>query len=70
MRRAALDYESREPDTLGWGTGMLLGPYGLGIAAASKEHREKQRAAFNRQMHLQCSSQPLPPELRVQPPVE
>lgn len=66
-RAAASTYAAREKKPLSWTTGMLLGPYGLGIAAASKEHQEKQRKLFVRDMHLRCSSQPLPKELRFDP---
>jgi hypothetical protein len=48
------------------GMGVLLGPYGLAIAAASKEHQAKQRKLFARDMHLACSSRPLPRELVVE----
>ncbi|SJM28317.1 hypothetical protein BQ8482_110247 [Mesorhizobium delmotii] len=48
----------------GWGTGVFLGPYGLGLAAAIKEHQQKQRKLFARAVHLRCSSLPLPKELQ------
>lgn len=67
MRAEASTYEAGEKKPLSWSTGLLLGPYGLGIAAASKEHQEKQRKQFVREMHLRCSSQPLPKELQFDP---
>lgn len=45
--------------------GLLLGPYGVGIALAIKENEAKQRKILARDMHLRCSSAPLPPELQV-----
>lgn len=66
-RRAALVYQAGEKETLSVGAGLLLGPYGLGIALAGKEHREKQRRQFVRDMHLRCSSQPLPGTLQAGP---
>jgi hypothetical protein len=66
MRAAAPDFEAGKRPPMGWGTGVLLGPYGLAIAAASKEHQAKQRKLFARDMHLACSSRPLPRELVVE----
>lgn len=66
MRAAAPNVEAGKRPPMGWGTGVLLGPYGLAIAAASKEHQAKQRKLFARDMHLACSSRPLPRELVVE----
>jgi len=66
-RAAAADYAQREKDHPGWGMGVLLGPYSMGMVAAVKEHEQQQRRLFARQMHLQCSSQPLPKELDFDP---
>jgi hypothetical protein len=65
IRVAALDYKEKN---LSWGTGLLLGPYGLGLVAASKEHQEKQRKLLAREVHIQCSSLPLPKQLQINPP--
>jgi len=62
IRNAALDYDAGEMRVY-WAAGLLLGPYGLGLAAAGKEHQAKQRKQLDREIHLQCSSQPLPKEL-------
>ncbi|MER8694507.1 hypothetical protein NKI77_16040 [Mesorhizobium opportunistum] len=61
-RAVASDYEAREKHHPGWEF-VALGPYGLGIIAATKEHEQKQRKLFAREVHLQCSSLPLPKEL-------
>lgn len=53
-----------------WEAGALLGPYGLGMVAAGKQHQAKQRKLFARDLHLACSSRPLPPELNVDPAVK
>ncbi len=63
---AASDYEAREKQHPGWGF-VALGPYGLGIIAAVKEHEQKQRKLFAREVHLQCSSLPLPKALQGDP---
>ncbi|MEI8698261.1 hypothetical protein LRP31_02740 [Mesorhizobium mediterraneum] len=63
-RMEASDYDAREKKQPGWGTGVFLGPYGLGLAAAIKEHQQKQRKLFAREVHLRCSSLPLPTELQ------
>lgn len=67
IRSAALTFEAGKTKPIGWAAGLLLGPYGLALAAAGKEHQEKQRKLFNREMHLRCSSLPLPKELQVDP---
>ena len=61
IRAAAVDYKDGE--TLSFSAGMLGGPYGLGIALAGKEHQAKKRKQFARDMHLNCSSLPLPKSL-------
>ena len=63
-RMAASDYQAREKEHPGWGFGVLLGPYSMGLVAAIKEHEQKQRKLFSREVHLQCSSLPLPKELQ------
>ena len=62
-RAAASDYEAREKHHPGWEF-AALGPYGLGIIAATKEAEQKQRKLFAREVHLQCSGLPLPKELQ------
>jgi hypothetical protein len=64
IRAEALNYKERK---LSWAAGMLIGPYGLGLVAAGKEHQEKQRKLFAREMHMKCSSLPLPKSLEIQP---
>lgn len=64
VRVAALNYKER---TTPWAAGLLLGPYGLGLVAASKEQQEKQRKLFAREMHMRCSSLPLPRNLQINP---
>ncbi|AZO70432.1 MAG: hypothetical protein E5V92_07385 [Mesorhizobium sp.] len=68
-RLAASDYATREKEHPGWGFGVLLGPYSMGMVAAVKEHEQQQRRLLARQMHLQCSSQPLPKELDFDPAI-
>lgn len=65
IRAAALTYEVGKTKPLNMGTALLMGPYGLAIAAAGREHQEKQRKLFARDMHMRCSSLPLPEELEV-----
>jgi len=66
-RMDASAYEAREKEHPGWGFGVLLGPYSMGLVAAVKEHEQKQRRLFAREVHLQCSSLPLPKELDFDP---
>lgn len=67
VRTRALAYEDKEKETRKLAPGLLLGPYGIGIALAIKEHQQKQRKLLARDLHLQCSSQPLPKELQANP---
>ncbi len=64
IRAQALEYKERN---VNWASGLLIGPYGLAIVAAGKEHQEKQRKLLARDMHLRCSSQPLPKNLQISP---
>ena len=43
--------------------GGNVSPYGLALAAAGKEHQNKQRRLLARDLHLKCSRKPLPKEL-------
>lgn len=63
-RAEAANYKERK---VSWAAGALLGPYGLALAAAGKEHQQKQRVLLAREMHVRCSSQPLPRNLRIDP---
>jgi hypothetical protein len=65
VRATALAFEAREKETRKLAPGLLLGPYGIGIALAIKEHQDKQRKQIARDMHMRCSSQPLPKELQA-----
>ncbi|UVK42718.1 hypothetical protein BPNPMPFG_004427 [Mesorhizobium sp. AR07] len=69
-RMAASAYDAREKEHPGWGFGVLLGPYSLGLVAAVKEHEQKQRKLFAREVHLRCSSLPLPKELQIDPSLQ
>ena len=64
IRAEASDYAASERQ-VSWAAGLLLGPYGLGLVAAGKEHQAKQRKALARKIHLRCSSQPLPKALQA-----
>jgi hypothetical protein len=61
-RSAGLEYKEKAAP---WAAGVLLGPYGLAIVAAAKENQEKQRKLRAREIHMQCSSQPLPQHLQI-----
>ncbi|PLP58747.1 hypothetical protein CYK37_13860 [Mesorhizobium loti] len=65
IRTTALAFEAKEKETRKLAPGLLLGPYGIGIALAIKEHQDKQRKQIARDMHMRCSSLPLPEELRA-----
>ncbi|MBB4095554.1 hypothetical protein HGG72_14240 [Ochrobactrum pecoris] len=63
IRAEVVNYEAGEKKVSDLAPGLLIGPYGLGIAMAIKENDEKRRKLFVREMHMRCSSQPLPKEL-------
>ena len=68
-RTDAMNYDAREKGQPGWGFGVLLGPYSMGLVAAAKEHQQQQRRLLARQVHLQCSSLPLPKDLDFDPQI-
>lgn len=61
IRAEAANYKEQN---VNWAAGALIGPYGLALVAAGKEHQEKQRVEFARNLHLKCSSEPLPRNLQ------
>lgn len=62
IRADAANYKPGE--TISVPASLLLGPYGLGMAMAGKEHQAKKRKQLARDMHVKCSSQPLPQSLK------
>ena len=66
IRAEALSYKERN---INWASGLLIGPYGLALVAAGKEHQEKQRILFARELHMRCSSLPLPKNLQTDPAI-
>ena len=65
IRASSLNDEAGRTKPLNMGAALLLGPYGLGLAVASREHQRKQRRLRARELHLRCSSLPLPQHLQV-----
>jgi hypothetical protein len=64
IRSTAANYKERK---VNWASGLLVGPYGLALVAAGKEHQEKQRILLAREVHMRCSSLPLPKNLQANP---
>lgn len=64
IRAEAATYKEQK---VSYAAGALLGPYGLALAAAGKDHQEKRRRQLAREMHMRCSSQPLPKALEADP---
>ncbi len=66
IRLKALEFDNKvgQRVAIGVGVGLLLGPFGLPIAAASDAEREEARRLFAREVHLRCSSLPLPKNLQ------
>ncbi len=68
-RMDALNYDRREKQNPGWAAGVVLGPYSMGLVAAIKENEQKRRRLLAREVHLQCSSLPLPKDLNFDPQI-
>lgn len=66
-RAAAAAWEANRKPPMNLAVGVLMGPYGLALAAASRDHQAKQRKLHARDIHLACSSAPLPANLRITP---
>jgi hypothetical protein len=62
IRLKALEYDDKVGSrvAIGLATGLLLGPFGIPIAAAADANQNAEREAWNREIHLRCSSKPLP----------
>lgn len=67
IRLQALSFDNKTGSrmAIGLASGLLLGPFGLPIAAASDAEREEARKLFAREIHMRCSSKPLPKNLEV-----
>ena len=66
MRQKALEYNDRVLERMGVGVGLglFLGPFGLPLAAAGDLKQNEERKAWAREVHLACSSDPLPDNLQ------
>lgn len=66
IRLAAVSYNDKVGSrvAIGLASGLLLGPFGIPIAIAADANQDEVRKGFNREIHLRCSSQPLPKELQ------
>jgi len=68
IRLKALEFDNKTGSrvAIGVGAGLLLGPFGIPIAAAADAEREDARKLFAREIHMRCSSKPLPKHLEVE----
>ena len=64
-RTDAAAYEANEKQQMNWQTGLMFGPYGVALMTAVKDHQRQQRKRLAREVHLQCSSLPLPKALQA-----
>jgi len=69
IRLKALDFDNKVGSrvAIGVASGLLLGPFGIPIAAAADAERDDARKTFSREVHIRCSSLPLPKNLEVKP---
>ncbi|MCZ7500693.1 hypothetical protein [Agrobacterium sp. ST15.13.015] len=67
IRKAALEFDNKTGQRMAVGLvgGALLGVFFLPFAAASDAEREEARKLFAREIHMRCSSKPLPKNLEV-----
>lgn len=67
IRLQALNFDNKVGSrvAIGLASGLLLGPFGLPIAAAADGEREDARRDYAREVHVRCSSKPLPSNLAV-----
>jgi hypothetical protein len=52
---------------IGLASGLLLGPFGIPIAVAADANQNAEREAWNKEIHLRCSSKPLPSKEKSEP---
>lgn len=66
IRLKALGYDDKvgQRAAIGLASGLLLGPFGIPIAVAVDSSQNEERRVFAREVHLRCSSQPLPENLK------
>lgn len=69
IRLKALEFDNKVGSrvAIGLGAGLLLGPFGIPLAVAADGEREDARRLFAREIHMRCSSKPLPKNLEVKP---
>lgn len=62
IREKALTYDDKvgERVAIGLVSGLLLGPFGLPIAASADHAQNQEREAFNREIELRCITNPPP----------
>lgn len=67
MRKKALDYDDKLGGrmAIGVASGLLLGPFGIPLAAMADANQDQIRRAWSRELWQACSSQPLPKNLLV-----
>ena len=66
MRQKALEYNDRVGARMGTGLalGLFLGPFGIPLAMGMDKSQDEERKAWGREIHLACSSDPLPDSLK------
>ncbi len=62
IREKALTYNDKvgERMAIGLMSGLLLGPFGIPIAASADAAQNQEREAFNREIELRCMTNPPP----------
>ena len=71
IRNRALEYDDKIGTrmAIGFASGLLLGPFGLPIAASADAAQNTEREAFNRELQIRCMTNP-PPRPAPPPPTQ
>lgn len=72
IREKAFGYDDKvaERAVAGLALGLFLGPFGLPFAAAADSAQNEERRAFAREVHMRCSSKPVPEALEPTKPTK
>jgi hypothetical protein len=67
IREKAFGYDDKVAERAvgGLALGLVLGPFGIPFAVAADASQNEDRRSFAREVHMRCSSKPLPEKLKT-----